>query len=57
MIWDVALLVILNFLLTVLWAAVFLYCMKYIIRNFKRKETETERLVRESKEFMLGLRD
>jgi predicted membrane protein len=55
--WDIALLVTIDFLLTVLWAAVFIYCAKYVIRNFKKRETEQEKLVRESKEFMLGLRD
>jgi hypothetical protein len=37
--------------------ALFLHRSKYVLKSFKRKETKNERLVRESKEFMSGLRN
>jgi hypothetical protein len=55
--WGIALLVVRDYLFAVLWTAFFVYCAKYLIRNFKGKETESEKLVRESNEFMCGLRE
>lgn len=57
MIDDVMIMLVIDTLLFIFWVAVFLHCSKYIARSFKRRETESEKLVRESKEFMLGLRD